>query len=504
MKILSIGNSFSEDAQGYLHAMASHEGFDLLCANLYIGGCSLETHYNNLVEEIKPYAYSENASYVKTCGLKEGIAEQDWDIITLQQASHLSYKPESYFPYISELVAYIRKVCPRARIYIHETWSYSPVERLRAQGFERHEDMFSYVERAYRKAAAEIGADGFIPAGEALERLQNRGIKIHRDGFHASMGLGRFAIALTWLGVIFGFDVTKVSYNELDEPVRESDYTAAVECVKETLENKEFLYPIRTKHDVPYAINWRGEPDRNPERALDIYLPEKESFDTFIYFHGGGFVTGDKDGYFATVIGKHFVDNGIAFVSANYIMYPNASYPDYVKDAALAVSFIKKNIASFGGSGRVFVGGTSAGGYLSQMLCFDRKWLGFYDIEPSDIAGFVHDAGQPTTHFNVLNERGFDPWKLVVDEAAPLYYVGDAKEYSPMLFILADNDMKNRTEQTELMLSTMDHFGYDMSKVQRFTVPDATHSSYCCKIDEDGKSFFAKLIVEFIRSVNNQ
>lgn len=73
-----------------------------------------------------------------------------------------------------------------------------------------------------------------------------------------------------------------------------------------------------------------------------------------------------------------------------------------------------------------------------------------------------------------------------------------------MLFILADNDMKNRKEQTELLLSTMSHLGYDMSKVQRVTVPNATHSSYCCRVDDDGKSFFAKLIVGFINSVNNQ
>ena len=506
MKILSIGNSFSEDAQRYLHAMASHEGFDLLCANLYIGGCTLERHYNNLVGEEnqngeKPYVYFENSKRIGESTLTEGIGAHDWDIITLQQASRASFNKESYFPYLDELAAYLRKRCPKAKIYIHQTWSYSSASRLVQLGFDRHADMFSFVERSYAYAAERIGADGTILAGQTLERLQNKGIVPHRDGFHASLGVGRFAVALTWLGTLFDFDVTKVSFNDFDEPISDTEYKTAVECAKETLEAKGFLYPSRTKHTVPYSISWRGEPDRNPERALDMYLPDSEGFDTFVYFHGGGFVTGDKDGLFAEVISRYFTENGIAFVSANYRMYPNASYPDYVKDSALAVSFIKKNIASYGGSGRIFVGGTSAGGYLSQMLCFDRKWLGFYDIEPSDIAGFVHDAGQPTTHFNVLKERGFNPWKVVVDEAAPLYYVGDAKEYPPMYFILADDDMKNRPEQTELMLSTMSHLGYDMSKVKKTVVANAKHSSYCCRVDDDGKSFFAKLIVEFIKSV---
>ena len=42
MKILSIGNSFSEDAQRYLKLIAGANGRELTCVNLYIGGCSLK------------------------------------------------------------------------------------------------------------------------------------------------------------------------------------------------------------------------------------------------------------------------------------------------------------------------------------------------------------------------------------------------------------------------------------------------------------------------------
>ena len=78
-----------------------------------------------------------------------------------------------------------------------------------------------------------------------------------------------------------------------------------------------------------------------------------------------------------------------------------------------------------------------------------------------DISGYVHDSGQPTAHFNVLKEKGMDFRRVIVDETAPLYFVGLEKEYPPMLFIVADQDMENRYEQTVLVLSTMDHFGYD-------------------------------------------
>ena len=50
MKVLSIGNSFSQDAQRYLHRLAKEDGTFIKCVNLYIGGCSLQTHYINMLE----------------------------------------------------------------------------------------------------------------------------------------------------------------------------------------------------------------------------------------------------------------------------------------------------------------------------------------------------------------------------------------------------------------------------------------------------------------------
>ena len=44
MKILAIGNSFSEDASAYIHQMAESAGYDVQIVNLYIGGCPLERH----------------------------------------------------------------------------------------------------------------------------------------------------------------------------------------------------------------------------------------------------------------------------------------------------------------------------------------------------------------------------------------------------------------------------------------------------------------------------
>ena len=122
MKILSIGNSFSQDATRYLHRMAADNGIDLKTVNLYIGGCSLKTHYYNILDDAKKYLMEFNGfSTGFYVSIKEALMSDEWDYVTVQQASHLSYKPESYQPYLNELAAYIKKYCPHTKILVHQT-----------------------------------------------------------------------------------------------------------------------------------------------------------------------------------------------------------------------------------------------------------------------------------------------------------------------------------------------------------------------------------------------
>lgn len=238
-------------------------------------------------------------------------------------------------------------------------------------------------------------------------------------------------------------------------------------------------------------------------QSLDIYLPKTSGFDTFIFFHGGGITNGDKADSFADVLSKHYTENGIAFISANYRMYPDgAKFPDYLEDAAAAVAYVNNCIKNHGGNGRIFVGGSSAGGYISMMLCYDAKYLGAHGIAPEQLAGYIHDAGQPTTHFNILElERGMDRRRVIIDEAAPLYHIGEAKEYAPQLLFVSDNDIKNRYEQTVLTVSTLRDLGYDMSKVELKVMKGFGHTKYVAALDEQGDSLFGKITTDFMKRV---
>ena len=231
------------------------------------------------------------------------------------------------------------------------------------------------------------------------------------------------------------------------------------------------------------------------EQKLDVYIPDGECSRTFLYFHGGGLEAGDKAG--AEKFAIDLTERGIAVVSANYRMYPTAKFPGFIEDAAAAVKWVNTHAPGYGGSDRLFVGGSSAGGYLSMMLCFAPEYLKAAGVPLSEIAGFIHDAGQPTTHFNVLRERGIDTKRLIVDEAAPLYHVGTGEaKYPPMLVIVSDNDMPGRYEQTMLLMATLKHFGCDEGC--ELKVARGKHCAYVKKQDDSGNSVFAEMIIPFL------
>lgn len=236
------------------------------------------------------------------------------------------------------------------------------------------------------------------------------------------------------------------------------------------------------------------------DQCLDLYLPDAETFDLFIYFHGGGMEKGDKRAIATQLAAPYLTAKGMAMASCNYRLYPNAKYPDFVEDAAAAVHYLSNHIGEYGKCDRIFVGGSSAGGYLSMMLCFDGRWYEACGAFPVPVCGYFHDAGQPTCHFNVLRERGIDRRRVIIDNSAPLYHIGTASEYPPMMFVVSDDDMKNRLEETQLVLSTLRHFGYDESKIH-YRLMHGKHCAYCKAVDESGKSILGKMILEFMEKV---
>ena len=226
MRILAIGNSFSQDATRYLHQIARADGQKLSVVSLYYGGCSLDRHYRYMLAEEKAYELVYNGySTGFFISMKQALLSREWDVVTIQQASGLSVDPDSYYPYINALADYVRQYAPKAKIIVHQTWAYEQGSaKLENVGYTDHKAMFIDIQKAYALAAEQIGADGTIPSGQLFQNMLAGGIeKVHRDTFHASLGAGRYGLGLLWYRMLTGANVTDNPFCDFDEPVTQEE-----------------------------------------------------------------------------------------------------------------------------------------------------------------------------------------------------------------------------------------------------------------------------------------
>ena len=248
-RVLMIGNSFSISLLQHLPQVAADCGVELDLASLYIGGCSLERHWTNVVKDVdkeyKPYLFGRNRFGKYTQG-KANVCDvlrmAKWDIVTVQQASHESWRPETYHPYGDNLVAKIRELAPQAKIYVQETWSYTPWDkRLEKWGIDQ-DQMYEGLHDAYAGFARQYGI-AIIPFGTAVQtwrRLRpvkytensfggdvvGGGKQDERDNFKRDANgkwvpncdvfhlnrKGEYFQALVWAKTIFGVDLTDLKY----------------------------------------------------------------------------------------------------------------------------------------------------------------------------------------------------------------------------------------------------------------------------------------------------
>lgn len=237
MTILSIGNSFSEDATEYLSDMAKCSDIDLLTANLFFPGCSLERHFRHYLADQRAYQLQFNGTMSGFyLSIKEALLSRAWDIVTIQQVSSQSCRFETYTPYLEYLCNEIRTLCPKAKLIIHKVWMYEAGSKQLATltPYETPDEMYEALSVAYEKAAQTVKADGMIPSGDIMYRLSKSGVgAIHRDGFHASHGLGRYAIAMTWLRYLTGVDVSDNDFNPRKHPLTEEQIAMVKALVSE-------------------------------------------------------------------------------------------------------------------------------------------------------------------------------------------------------------------------------------------------------------------------------
>ncbi len=247
VKLLTIGNSFSANATHYLGDLAKAGGHKLVHQPLVIGGASFQVHAEK-AQKHEADPKDKAGLYTSSRGLKENLELDQWDYVTIQQASIKSHDFTTYQPHAGWLRDYVATYAPQARLLVHETWEYRKDDPrfTKPSGKEgepkTQDEMYTGLHAAYDKIAAEFHAR-IIPTGDAFHladtdakwgyqtdtsfdpkaakqpALPNQTHSLHvgwlwkkqkdgkttlgMDGHHANMA-GEYLGACVWYEVLFG------------------------------------------------------------------------------------------------------------------------------------------------------------------------------------------------------------------------------------------------------------------------------------------------------------
>jgi hypothetical protein len=256
LRILAIGNSFSDDATEYLPGLLEAAGIhNIILGRLYIGGCTLERHCQEFETDGHEYVYKksvanqwETIKKYKEGSFMDGLGDEPWDIVTLQQGSPKSGRWDSYDPWLPKLIEIVRQNCPNpnATIVWHQTWAYAHdyENRSFANYTYSQELMYACIESCVKKLRKDYDIPVVMASGVAVQNLRKRNFpterEFTRDGFHMDYKYGRYLTACVWFETlirpVFGISVKGNSFrnqgtgNELTQKEARTLQKAAVQA----------------------------------------------------------------------------------------------------------------------------------------------------------------------------------------------------------------------------------------------------------------------------------
>lgn len=226
IKVLAIGNSFSEDAiENNLHELFQAAGRQSIIANMYIGGCTLERHWKNAKGDIADYRYRKvdvngDRHQIDRMTLKKALTDEKWDYVSLQQASGVSGKYATYTPYMADLIKYVHSYAPQAKIIWHQTWAYAQnSDHKEFPNYGRSQKaMYDSIMSASTRVLKDYQIRTVIPCGTAIQNARTSflGDHMNRDGYHLNLIYGRYTAACTWFEALSGKNVIGNSYAPKD------------------------------------------------------------------------------------------------------------------------------------------------------------------------------------------------------------------------------------------------------------------------------------------------
>lgn len=253
LKILTIGNSFSDDSMEYVYQIAQSAGVKKLwLGNLYIGGCTLDTHAANAREDKAAYEYRTNQrgswSTTPSYKMSDAIRSEDWDYISLQQASGSSGMDRTYGQ-LAYLIDYVQSLCPDAKLVWNMTWAYQQdsthgeFPKYNKDQTTMYRAILAAVEKRVRTKSEIFDV---IPTGTAIQNARTSyiGDRLTRDGYHLTYDFGRFVAGLTFVHKLTGLSVEGVEFMPagVDKDMQKIAIEAATNAVKTPTEVTKSVY----------------------------------------------------------------------------------------------------------------------------------------------------------------------------------------------------------------------------------------------------------------------
>ncbi len=242
IKILAIGNSFTEDAFTYLWDIMNSLGFkSVQVAYVFIPGGSLDHHFN-CIENNTRCIFANNNSGFWIKGQKtheDAITQQEWDFITLQQVSGESCFLHTYSA-LENLVGYVKRNSPESKILWHQTWAYQQDFNHSVYvnyGWDQKMMYENICEAVQKNVLTNDAICGVIPSGTAVQnaRTSSLGDTLTRDGFHLSE-IGKFIAGLAYAGTITGMDISGVEFRP--DGIDETTAQICIQSVSAALTSK--------------------------------------------------------------------------------------------------------------------------------------------------------------------------------------------------------------------------------------------------------------------------
>ena len=276
LKVLMIGNSFADDTINYAYEIAKSVGIpeeNILVADIYIGGCSLATHWSNAQSNAPAYRFGlekegwfDGSSYTNWT-MEEAIMYADWDFITFQQNSGNSGGPASY-ACLQDLMDYVYDIAtdevnnpnanPNVKFVWHQTWAYQQDSTSSAFASYGNDQMtmFNAIMSCLNNYVLDKNFVAIIPNGTAIQNARTSiiGDTFSRDQHnHLSYGAGRYIAAMNLVSVLTGIDMSDLAWKPTDSgfsyPLTATEIAICKESVANAIANPFEI----TKSKYPYA-----------------------------------------------------------------------------------------------------------------------------------------------------------------------------------------------------------------------------------------------------------